>query len=83
MKFDGEESPHCVYNEAVAVRIAQTVHAPTADGVLSVSSGGPAFVSLAMTARPDRLPNVHWGIRHAVALKYPEEFAALVASSPQ
>lgn len=79
MKFDGGESPHCVYNEAVAVRLAQTVHAPTADGVLSVSSGGPVFVSLAMTARPDRLPNVHWRMRHAVAAKYPVEVAALVA----
>lgn len=79
MKFDGEESPHCVYNEAVAVRLAQTVHAPTADGVLAVSSGGPVFVSLAMTARPERLPNVHWRMRHKVAAKYAEEIAALVA----
>jgi hypothetical protein len=79
MKLDGPESPHCVYNEAVAVRLAQTIHAPTADGVLAVSHSGPVFVSLAMTARPEQLPNVHWRMRHKVAAKYPDEVAALVA----
>jgi len=79
MKFDGDESPHCVYNEAVAVRLAQTVHAPTADGVLGVATTGPVFISLAMAAPPERLPNVHWRMRHKVAAKYPEEIAALVA----
>lgn len=78
-KFDGDESPNCVYNEAVAVRLAQTVHAPAADGVLAVSSAGPVFVSLAVTARPECLPNVHWRMRHKVAATYPTEVAALVA----
>lgn len=79
MKFDGDESPHCVYNEAVGVRLAQTLHAPVADGVLTVSGDGQAFVSLHLAAPPDRLPNLHWKQRDKVAAKYPEEVAALVA----
>lgn len=79
MKFDGGESPYCVYNEAVGVRLAQTLHAPVADGVLTSSGDGPAFVSLYLAAPPERLPNIHWSRRDKIASKYRVEVAALVA----
>ena len=40
LKFDGEESPHCVYNEIVALRLAQTLHVPVADGALTLTPDG-------------------------------------------
>lgn len=79
LKFDTDESPHCVYNEAVGVRLAQTLHSPIADGVLTASGDGIAFVSLYVASVPDNLPNLHWARRKEVAAKYPAEVAALVA----
>lgn len=78
IKFDGEESHHCVYNEAVCSRLAQTLHAPIADGVLTMTIGGPAFVSLRLDSLGERLPNLLWKKRGEAAQRYPEEVASLI-----
>jgi hypothetical protein len=44
IKQDGDESPHCVYNEIVALRQAQTLHIPVADGALTLTPDGHTYV---------------------------------------
>jgi hypothetical protein len=78
IKFDGEESHHCVYNEAVCSRLAQTLHAPIADGVLTMTIGGPAFVSLRLDSLGENLPDLLWKKRGSAARRYPDEVASLM-----
>ncbi|MDD2737184.1 MAG: hypothetical protein PHF56_24890 [Desulfuromonadaceae bacterium] len=58
LKFDDIESPHCVYNEKVAVRLGQTLHVPIAAGVLTTTGDGLAFASLHIEAPGLALPNL-------------------------
>lgn len=78
-KFDGAESEHCVYNELVAVRLAQTLHIPIAAGVLTVAGASHAFASLEVGGPGLFLPDaleVQWP---KIAERYPDAVAALVA----
>lgn|GEM_PF-1901562 len=79
LKFDGPESPHCVYNEQVCCRLAQTLHIPVADGVLTTGTDGPAFVSLEVSSPGERLPDIHYRSLPKIAAKYQSEVAAVVA----
>ena len=79
LKFDCDESPYCVYNEHVAVRLAQTLHLPVMDGVLASTNDGPAFASLEIAATGLRLPNLLDSQGAKAADLYPNEAAALVA----
>ena len=79
LKFDSTESPHLVYNEYVALRLAQAARIPVADGVLTVAGDGLAYASLEVAlpgmALPDALPSQ----LDSIATQYPSEAAALVA----
>lgn len=79
IKFDSPESEHCVYNELVAVRLAQTLHIPIADGVLTAAGTGHAFASLELAAPGLPLPDVPEGHHGRVAELYPDAVASLVA----
>jgi len=79
LKFDGDESPHCVYNEIVALRLAQTLHIPVADGALTLTQDGHTYASLELAASGLQLPDVLESRLDAVAQRYPDEVAALVA----
>ncbi len=79
LKFDCDESPHCVYNEYVATRLSQTLHLPVADGVLTSTGDGPAFASLEIASPGLSLPNMLETQRGKTANLYPNETAALVA----
>lgn len=78
LKFDCDESPHCVYNEHVATRLAQTLHLPVADGVLTSTGDGPAFASLEVASPGLHLPDMLESQRAKAANIYPNETAALV-----
>ena len=79
LKFDNPESPHLVYNELVALRLAQSLKVPVADGVLTVAGDGLAYASLEVAlpgmALPDALPS-QFGV---IAKNYPHEAAGLLA----
>ena len=79
LKFDGDESPHCVYNEIVALRLAQTLHIPVADGALTLTPDGHTYASLELAASGLQLPDVLKTRLDDVAQRYPDEVAALVA----
>lgn len=79
LKFDGDEIPHCVYVENVALRLAQTLHIPVADGALTMSGDGPAYASLELASPGIPLPNLLKSQRAHVAAQYPDEVAALIA----
>lgn len=78
LKFDSDESPHCVYNEIVAVRLAQTCHIPLADGVLTATSDGPSYASLELASPGIGLPDMLESQIPSVAAAYPDAVAALV-----
>lgn len=79
LKFDGPESPFCVYSEQVAVRLAQTLHVPVADGVIAMTGDGHAFASIVIDSTGMSLPDMHESQNTAAAEKYPEQAAALTA----
>ncbi|WP_318556755.1 hypothetical protein [Geobacter anodireducens] len=79
LKFDGPESPHCVYIEHVALRLAQTFHIPVADGALTMAGDGPAYASLEVATPGIPLPNVLESQCERIARTYPNEVAALTA----
>lgn len=79
LKFDGDESPHCVYNEIVALRLAQTLHIPVADGALTLTPDGHTYASLILAGSGLQLPDVLESRLDDVARRYPDEVAALVA----
>jgi len=79
LKFDCDESSYCVYNEHVAVRLAQTLHLPVMDGVLASTNDGPAFASLEIATIGLPLPNMLESQIAKAENLYPNEAAALVA----
>lgn len=78
LKFDGNEAPHCVYNEYVALRLAQTLHVPVADGVLTTTGDGLVYASLLLHSPGINLPDVLENQLDAVAQRYPSQCAALL-----
>jgi len=79
LKFDCDESPYCVYNEHVATKLAQTLHLPVADGVLTSTGDGPAYASLEIASPGLSLPDLLESQHSKAASLYPNETAALVA----
>jgi len=78
LKSDGVESPQCVYNELVATKIAQTLHAPNAMGVLTQSESDFLFASLEIAKPNTPLPNIRKSWFQDAATKYPDQVAALI-----
>jgi hypothetical protein len=78
LKFDGQESPHGVYNEFVALKLAQACNIPVADGCLT-DGHGYGYASFELGAPDLSLPPVTACRRDRVAERYPNEAAALVA----
>ena len=79
IKFDCEESPHLVYNEFVALRLAQALRMPVADGVLTVATDGYAFASLEVALPGLDLPDMRKTEYRKVARRYPDAAAAILA----
>lgn len=79
LKYDCDETPQGVYNELVAVRLAQTLHIPIATGVMADYGCEDAFVSLHVGRSDLKLPNLKTYHRAAAADRYPDEVAALTA----
>ncbi len=70
---------HCVYNEKTASNLAQTLHIPNADGVLTDAVGKLAYASLEIANPKIPLPNLRPSWFKMAAEKYPEQASALVA----
>ena len=79
LKFDSQESPHCVYNEHVALRLAQTLHIPVADGALAHAGDGLAYASLQVDSPGLSLPDMLKSQISRVADQYSDQVAAVVA----
>ena len=79
IKFDCLESPHLVYNEFVALRLAQALRVPVADGVLTVAVDGYAYASLEVALPGLDLPDMRKSDYRKVALRYPDAAAAILA----
>jgi len=79
LKFDGPESPHCVYIEHVALRLGQTLHIPVADGALTIAGDGLAYASLEVASQGIPLPNLLHAQAAKAAATYPDEASALLA----
>lgn len=79
LKFDSAESPYCVYSELVALRLAQTLHIPIANGVLTTTGSGEAYASIELGAPGLPLPDLPPTRFAAAASQYADEAAALVA----
>lgn len=77
LKQDSDNSPTCVYNEMVALRLAQRLGVPLAMGVPSVGDGGTYFASLTVGGLSINLPNITEKMMAAVAKRYPSDAAAL------
>jgi len=79
LKCDCDEAPQGTYNELVAVRLAQTLHVPIANGLMTDRGGEDAFASLHIGHSDVKLPPIKQYQHRAVAYRYPEEVAALTA----
>ena len=77
LKSDGDEVPHCVYNELVASRLARLVLAPLADGVLAEQQPQRAFASLVLAAPEGSLADLSPTRVVLASDVYPGEAAAL------
>ena len=77
LKQDSENSPSCVYNEMVALRLAQRLGVPLAMGVPSVGDGGTYFASLTVGGLSINLPNLTSRKMADAAKRYPSEAAAI------
>lgn len=77
VKFDGPESPHCVYSEMVAVRLARVLGIPIAEGVLTQVGTRQGFASLRLASRGWAATNVPMRQWPVVASRYPEGVVAL------
>lgn len=77
VKQDSDNSPCCVYNEMVSLRLAQRLGIPLAMGVPAIGDGGVYFASLVVGGLSVSLPNVTAKRMAAVAKRYPVESAAL------
>lgn len=78
LKFDCPESPHLVYNEFVALRLAQALRLPVADGVLTVAGDGYAYASLEVALPGLDLPDMRKTDYKKVASRYPDQAAAIL-----
>lgn len=79
LKFDCPESPHLVYNEFVALRLAQALRLPVADGVLTIAGDGYAYASLEVALPGLDLPDMRKSDYSKVANLYPDQAAAILA----
>lgn len=79
IKFDCEESPHLVYNEFVALRLAQALRMPVADGVLTIAADGYAYASLEVALPGLDLPDMRKSDYKKVARRYSDASAAILA----
>jgi hypothetical protein len=79
LKFDCPESPHLVYNEFVALRLAQALRIPVADGVLTLAGDGYAYASLEVAMPGLDLPDMRTSDYAKVAARYPSQAAAILA----
>lgn len=79
LKYDCDESPQNVYNELVAIRLAQALHIPIANGVLTDQNGTDHFASLYIGRSNEKLPPLRSHQIKAVAYRYQDEVAALTA----
>ena len=79
LKFDCLESPHLVYNEFVALRLAQALRIPVADGVLTTVGDGYAYASLEVALPGLDLPDMRKSDYLKVANRYPDQAAAILA----
>lgn len=77
LKQDSENSPCCVYNELVSLRLAQRLGVPLAMGVPSVGDVGTYFASLVVGGLSINLPNVSAKKMGSVAKRYPHEAAGI------
>ncbi|MCG7952678.1 MAG: hypothetical protein N0E56_15880 [Candidatus Thiodiazotropha endolucinida] len=77
LKQDSDNSPCCVYNETVALRLAQRLGVPLAMGVPSVGDGGMYFASLMVGGLSINLPNISAKKMVQVAERYPHDAAAI------
>jgi len=77
LKQDSDNSPCCVYNEMVALRLAQRIGVPVAMGVPSVGDGGIYFASLIVGGLSINLPNISATQMAGVAKRYPSDAAAI------
>ena len=78
LKRDNLESPYCVYNELVALRLAQTIHIPVATGVLAAAEGREGYASIELALPGLRLPDLLPTQFDAAKSNYPDEAASLV-----
>jgi|CXWL01.1.fsa_nt_gi hypothetical protein len=78
LKSDGIESPYCVYSELVALQLAQTIHIPVANGVLTTTNSSEAYASIEIASPGLHLPDLLPTQYKNAALKYPNEAAALI-----
>lgn len=78
LKTDSEESPAAVYNEYVAVQLAQALSLPVASGALVVSMGGHMFASLLLDRTGVSLPTMKSRQVDGVLRRYPKECAAIL-----
>lgn len=79
LKFDNPESPFCVYSEHVALRLAQTLHIPVADGALTHAGNGLAYASLQIDSPGLPLPDLLKSQIEQVASDYADHVGATVA----
>ena len=79
IKNDCFECPHAVYNEIVALRLAQTIHAPVSNGSLTVTDTGTAYASLQLSSPGMALPNLLNWQRERASDRYAMQVASLVA----
>lgn len=77
LKQDSENSPCCVYNEMVALRLAQRLGVPLAMGVPSVGDGGTYFASLTVGGLSINLPNITAKQMPGMAKRYPADAAGI------
>jgi hypothetical protein len=78
LKFDCVGFEHLVYSEYVAMRLAQTLHIPVADGVLTSYEDKTAYGSLWIDAA-GLMPAMHHSQKAKIGERYPNEVAALTA----
>ena len=78
LKCDNLGSPYCVYNELVAVRLAQTIHIPVATGVLTEAESRDGYASIELAMPGLRLPDLLPTQFAAAKSRYPDEAVALM-----
>lgn len=77
LKQDGDNSPCCVYNEMVALRLAQRLGIPVAMGVPTLGDGGIYFASLIVGGLSINLPDLSRRRMEGVSKRYPNAAAAI------